>query len=69
MTAQPAAVAFDDMFDNRKTKPGAARHFVGNLRLAQRLLEHLGLVVGAVQHAKVAEFLVWAAQWLSLIHI
>ena len=31
----------------------AARHLVRDLRLAQRLLEHPGLVVGAVQHREV----------------
>ncbi|OIQ66260.1 hypothetical protein GALL_521730 [mine drainage metagenome] len=35
-------------------KAGAARHLVRNLRLAQGFLERLGLVVGAVQHGKIA---------------
>ncbi len=39
----------------------ASRHLVRNARLAQGLLEWLGLVVGAVQHRKVAELLVLLA--------
>ena len=38
-------------------KAGAARDLVGNVRLAQGFLERLGLVVGAVQHGKVPQFL------------
>ena len=38
-----------------------ARHLVGNLRLAQCLLEHPRLVVGAVQHGKVTKLLMLRA--------
>ena len=38
-----------------------ARHLVGNLRLAQCLLEHPCLVVGAIQHGKVTKLLVLRA--------
>ena len=51
--AQPGAQVFDF---GAVEEALTARHLVRNGRLAQRLLEHAGLVVGAVQHGEVFQF-------------
>ena len=61
--AQPTAQVFD-LSAVKKALP--ARDLVRNLRTPESLFKHLGLVVGAVQHAEVFPFFVLAASGLQL---